>query len=91
MSNGNMNINKIAGYSNNLMTNIVRRCIIKGNDGSLYTLLTMKDNTTELLTMDKLNQIYLNTSSNFSNENNNEIINKIIIMVIHFIQQILIF
>ena len=32
----------------------------------------MKDNTTELLTMDEFNQIYLNTSSNVSNENNNE-------------------
>ena len=74
MSNANMNLNNIAGYSNNLITNIVRSCIIKGNDGSLYTLLTKKDNSTELLTMDEFNQIYLNTSSNVSNENNNEMI-----------------
>ena len=40
MSNANINLNNIAGYSNNLITNIVRSCIIKGNDGSLYTLLT---------------------------------------------------
>ena len=72
MSNSNINIKNIAMYSNNLISNIVKSCIIKGNDGSLYTLLTMKDNTTELLTMDEFNETYLNTSSNVGNENNNE-------------------
>ena len=60
----------IENYSNNLITNAVRTCVIKGNDGELYTMVTTKDNTTQLLSMDEFNHHYLNSVSSFNSDDN---------------------